>query len=57
MRWFKNHFMDYLPMDHVSGLWAEGEIELPNLSTILTAHHLLHECLEKAGVERPFRYT
>ena len=49
--------MDYLPMDHVSGLWAEAEIELPDLSTILTAHRLLHECLEKAGIGKPFRYT
>ena len=49
--------LDYIPMDEVSGLWADEEIALPELETVLSAHRLLHGCLQTAGIEPPFRYT
>lgn len=49
--------MDYIAMDTVSGLWADGEISLPNLTTVLAAHRLVNDSLAKAGVPPPYRYT
>ncbi len=49
--------MDFIAMDTVTGLWADGAIELPNLHEALAAHRLLHAILDAADAPRPYRYT
>jgi predicted dehydrogenase len=49
--------MKYLPMDATTGLWADGEIALPNFTEATAAHDLLHAVLEKGGARGPYHYT
>lgn len=49
--------MKYLAMDTTTGLWADGEIALPNFSEATAAHDLLHAVLQAGGAPGPYRYT
>ncbi len=49
--------MDYVPMDHVSGLWADGDIDLPGLESVMVAHRLLNDALEMGGAQKPYCFT